>query len=318
MESGRLKRPAWREFFPERDVVSEERRLSVENNPESKLYEQLLGTAFISHPYQIYWEWQSEENNLTRSDLQHFFDTYYAPGNITVALVGDVDLSEVRRLADEYFGDIPAGPPPPPIYTREEPQQGERRVNLHYAAAPVLYIGYHKTAFDDPDEPAFQVIRRLLAEGRSSRLYRALVLAQQLCLDVGAHEFPGNSFGDEFASLFIIEAYPKEGVTTAQVEEAVYEELNRLASEPISERELKKIKNRIEAEQIWGSYTNLGLARNLAFARALARDWTFLESFTDRIRAVTVDDVRRVAARYLVPTNRTVATLITRKEGGDR
>jgi len=318
MEAGRLIHPAFREFFPERDVVSEERRQSVENSPDAKLFEQLIGTAFIAHPYQIFWEWQSEENMLTRADAQHFFDTYYIPQRISVAIVGDVTLDEVKEMAEKYFGAMPRGRDPEPIYTVEPPQPGERRVQLEFDANPMLTIAYHKTAFDDPDEPAFSVIERLLGDGRTSRLYKSLVLEKQLCLDIGVYTFPGNMMGDLHPSVFCIDAYPKEGVTTGQIETAVYEELAKLASEPVDETELTKIKNNIDADFVWGTYSNMGLAQFLARAHNLARDWRYLSTLRERLLAVTADDIMNIAAEYFTKENRTVATLIPKAKGGEQ
>ena len=318
MESDRLKKPALREFFPERDVVSEERRLSVENNSDSKLFEQLIGTAFIAHPYQIYWEWQSEENYLTRDDLMQFHRTYYVPQNISIAVVGDVKTEEVKKLAEKYFGDMPRGGDIEPIYTREPKQVGERRVDLHYEASPSIYIAYHKTPFDSPDEPVFRVIERILGEGRTSRLYKSLVLDRQLCLSIDVNAFPGAPLGDEFASVFIINAYPKEGISTTEVEEAIYEEINKLSATAIDAKELEKIKNNIDADYIWGSYSNIGLAYHLAIAHNLARDWRHLFNLRDKMMAVTPEDIIRVTGEYLTETNRTVATLIPIEKGEDR
>jgi len=318
MESDRLKKPALREFFPERNVVSEERRQSVENNSDSKLFEQLMGVAFIAHPYQIYWEWQSEENNLTRSDLMNFFHTYYIPQRMVAAVVGDVTVDQVKAMAEKYFGDIQKRPDPEPLYTREPEQQGERRVDLHYEANPAVFIAYHKTAFDSPDEPVFKVIERLLGEGRTSRLYKALVLEKQLCIDVEIDVFPGSRFGDLFAGSFNIYAYPKEGITTAQVEEAIYDELKGLATKPVDSLELTKVKNNIEADYIWSTYHNMGMASSLATAQNLARDWRYLYRLKDKLMAVTADDIRRVAGRYLIENNRTVATLIPLEKGAEQ
>jgi predicted Zn-dependent peptidase len=315
MEADRLKYPAFREFFPERDVVSEERRQSVENSSEAKLFEQLIGTAFIAHPYQIFWEWQSEENNLSRDDLQQFFDTYYIPQRMTVAVVGDVQLEKVRELATKYFGDMPAGADPEPIYTVEPEQPGERRVEVLYDANPQISIAYHKTAFDSPDEPAFNVIERLLSQGRSSRLYRALVLEKQLCLNVSAYTYPGNRLGDRFPGVFCIDAYPKEGISTSDVEKAIYEELDRLTTQPVDKTELQKIKNNIDADFIWASYSNMGLAAYLAGAQSLAYDWQYLLKYRQDLKSVTPDDIMKTAKEYFKKENRTVATLIPIQEG---
>ncbi len=317
MEADRLIHPVLREFFPERDVVSEERRLSVENNADSKLFEQLIGTAFIAHPYQIFWEWQSEENNLSRGDLEKFHWTYYTPENITVAIVGDVKLDEVKKMAEKYFGPMPVRPKPEPIYTREPEQQGERRVEQVYEANPAVFIAYHKTPFDHPDEPVFGILRRLLAEGRTSRLYKALVIDQQLCLDISVDVFPGNDLGDVHASVFNIYAYPNDGVTTVQVEQAIYAELNRLATVPVDSVELKKIKNNIEADFIWASYSNIGLAGYISEAHRLSGSWEFIDNFRNSLNSVTSEDIMRVARHYFTKENRTVATLVPKEQGGE-
>lgn len=318
MESDRLKTPVLREFFPERDVVSEERRLSVENQSDSKLFEQLIGTAFIAHPYQIFWEWQSEENNLTRDDLLRFHRTYYVPQNMSVAVVGDVTLADVKKLAEKYFGDMPKAPDPEPIYTVEPEQTGERRVDVVYDANPAVFISYHKVPYDHPDEPVFQVIERLVAQGRTSRLYKALVIDQQICMDVSVDVFPGNFLGDVGAGVFNIYAYPREGVGTETVEAAIYAELDKLKNEPVAPKELEKIKNNIDAAFIWNAYSNYGLARALAFTQTLTHDWRYLNTFRENTIAVTADDIQRVAGEYFTEQNRTVATLIPKTEGGNQ
>ncbi|HOP08143.1 MAG TPA: pitrilysin family protein [candidate division Zixibacteria bacterium] len=317
MESDRLKHLALREFFPERAVVIEERRLSVENSAEVKLFEQLIGTAFIAHPYQIFWEWPEETGALTRSDLRDFFHTYYIPQRLTAVIVGDVSLDEVKRLANQYFGDIPAGRQPEPIHTREPIQTGERRVEVEYEANPELYIGYHATAFDDPDEPAFRVMQSILADGRTSRLYKSLVLDKQLCLDVAYEVFPGAPLGDKYAPLFCLYAVPKDGITSDEVEAALYEETDRLSREPVSEHELQKIKNRLRAEEIWSAYSNLGLAMQLGSAQNLAHDYHYAERLLERMGQVTPEDIMAVASKYLTRENRTVAVLIPVSEGGE-
>ncbi|UCD95394.1 MAG: insulinase family protein [Candidatus Zixiibacteriota bacterium] len=313
MESDRLKQPAFREFFKERNIVSEERRESVENVPEAKVFEQLIGTAFMAHPYYLFWEWQSEVNSLTRNDIQEFFDTYYISRRIVISVIGDVRLDEVKNLAEKYFGPIPAGEDPEPIYTVETKQPGERRLEVIYDATPMISIAYHKTAFDAPEEPAFSVIERLLGQGRTSRLYKALVLNKQLCSRVDVYTFPGSELGDIYPGVFCIDAYPKEGVSTEEVEAAIYEELERLAATPADENELLKIKNNIDAQFVWAAYRNLGLARYLATAQNLAKDWRYLIRFRDKLKAVTAEDVMNTAGKYFTTENRTVATLIPKK-----
>ncbi len=315
MESDRLKNLALREFFPERDVVSEERRLSVENSAGAKLFEQFIGTAFIAHPYQLFWEWQSEENNLTRDDLWNFFNTYYIPSRMTAAVIGDVKLDQVKELAEKYFGGLKPAEEPEPIYTEEPPQPGERRVDVYFDAEAMVSIGYHKPAFDSPDEPVFNIIERILGEGRTSRLYKSLVLEKQIALDIDVYTFPGATLGDLHEGLFCIDAYPKEGVTMEELETAIYEELDKLGTELVSEKELQKIKNNIEASFIWASYSNLGLASYLSMAENLAGNWKFITTMQDRLNAVTSKDILNAAQKYFTEQNRTVAVLIPKEEG---
>jgi predicted Zn-dependent peptidase len=316
MESDRLKHPAFREFYTERDVVSEERRLSVENNGESKLFEQLIGTAFIAHPYSVYWEWQSEENNLKRSDLDNFFKTYYIPQRIVVSIVGDVKTAEVKKLADKYFGSMPRGVMPEPIYTVETEQPGERRVDVNFEASPTINIGYHCPAFDSPDMAAFKIIDRLLTDGRTSRLYKALVLEKQICLDISTSFFPSGDLGADFPAIFIVSGYPKEGILTADLEKAIYEEIAKLTATAVDEKELTKIKNRLDADFIWNLYSNLGMAWRLASIQNQAHDWHYLNKFRQNLNAVTAQDIMNIAQKYLTKDNRTVATLIPKPTGG--
>ncbi|MFH1517021.1 MAG: pitrilysin family protein, partial [Pseudomonadota bacterium] len=148
VEADRMTSPVLREFYAERDVVIEERRLKVDNEGETKLFEQLIATAFVAHPYQIFWEWKSEVAELTRPKLIDFYKRYYAPNRMVLSIVGDVDAQEVFRLADEKFGHIPRQPDPAPIVTVEPEQQGEKRVIQRFDAEPYLNIAYHKTSFD--------------------------------------------------------------------------------------------------------------------------------------------------------------------------
>ncbi len=316
MESDRLKHLVLREFFPERDVVSEERRLSVENNPDSKLYEQLIASAIIAHPYHVFWEWQSEENNLKRSDVETFFKTYYIPQRMTVAVVGDVKLDDVKKLAMQYFGDMPSGPQPAPIYTTEPEQPGERRIDVEFEASPMVFVAYHMVSFDSPEQATFEVASRLLGDGRTSRLYKSLVLEKQLCMDISVGAYPGSDLGDDAPGIMNVYAYPKEGVSTADVEKGIYEELEILAAAPVDEKELQKIKNRIEANFIWSFYTNLGLAGKMALAQNQVHDWRYLLKFRNNLKAVTANDIMTVAKKYFTKENRTVATLIPKQTGG--
>ena len=314
MEADRMKNPVLREFYAERNVVLEERRLKIDNEGPGKLYEQFIATAFVAHPYQLMWEWKSDQGNIKREALKQFHKQFYAPNRTVVALVGDVSFAKVKEYAERYWADIPRQVEPDPIYTVEPEQTGERRVEVHFDASASLLIGFHKGAFDDKDEAIFQVLSRLLSDGRSSRLYKTLVLNKQLCLNVSTYFYPGAEQGDLYPNLFIVEVDPKEGVTTTEVEQAVYNELNSLASKPVGKRELQKVKNNIEADFVWSFYSSVGLGRKLAQYQSTAKDWRFMLTRLDEMKAVTSEMIREVAKNYLTENNRTVATLIPIEE----
>lgn len=310
VEADRMTNPVLREFYAERDVVIEERRLKVDNEGVAKLFEQLIGTAFIAHPYQIFWEWESEVQHLTRPKLVDFYKRYYAPNRMVLAIVGDVKAEEVFTRAEEAFGKVPRQPDPNPVVTVEPPQEGERRVQQKFDAEPYLSVAYHKTAFDHPDEIVYRVLHRLLSDGRTSRLYKSMVIDQQVATNVSTYEFPGSQAGDLAPNVFVIDVEPKSPSTTLDCEKALYAELERAATVPVTAEELQKIKNRIEADFVWALYSNLGLANQLAEYEARAGDWRYLLSVRDRLRQVTAEDIMRVAKSTFTADNRTVATLV--------
>ena len=256
------------------------------------------------------WEWKSDQGNIKRSALRAFHKQYYAPNRTVVGLVGDVSFADVEHFAHTYWDAIPSQPEPDPVRTVEPKQLGERRGDVHFDASPAVSIGYHKTAFDDPDEATFMVLDRILSDGRSSRLYKSLVIDQQLCSHVATSTYPGAETGDLYPDLFIIDAYPKEGVDTKTVETAIYTELGKLAAAPVDKRELQKAINNIEADFIWDAYSNSGLAAKLAQFQSIAKDWRFMLTRMDQVRAVTPEMVQSVVKRYFTEDNRTVATLI--------
>lgn len=310
VEGDRMTNPVLREFYAERDVVIEERRLKVDNEGGAKLFEQLIGTAFIAHPYQIFWEWKSEVAHLTRPKLVDFYKRYYAPNRMVLAIVGDVKAEEVFTRANEAFGRVPRQPDPDPVVTEEPVQEGERRVVQKFDAEPYLSVAYHKTAFNDPDEIVYRVLHRLLSDGRTSRLYKSMVIDQQVATSVSTYEFPGSQSGDLDPNVFVIDVEPKSPHTTLECETALYAELEKAATVPVGADELQKIKNRIESDFIWSLYSNLGLANQIAEYEARAGDWRYLLSIRDRLAKVTAEDIMRVAKKTFTADNRTVATLV--------
>lgn len=309
VESERLRNPVFREFYTERDVVIEERRLKVDSQGPAKLFEQLIATAFVAHPYQIFWEWKSEVANLTRGEIAEFFRTYYAPNSTVLAIVGDIDVDETIEMAEKYFGDIPAQAIPRRIETVEPEQIGEKRVVVKFDAEPALNIAYHKTSYLDPDDVVFRVIERLLSTGRTSRFYKNLVEGKRLALYADVSQFPGSDAGSFDPNALIIDAAPKAPATSEELELAIYEEIEKLKTIPVDSLELEKIKNNLVSDFIWGMYNGFGLASNLAGYEAVTGDWRYIRYLQEKMAAVTADDIMRVAKKYLTKDNRTVAIL---------
>ncbi len=310
IESDRMKNLVLREFYSEKDVVMEERRLRTETSPFGLLFEQLNAAAFIAHPYgRPVIGWMSDIRNLTKEETQRYFTRYYAPNNAIIAVVGDINPQEVINLVEKYFGDIPAQPPIPEVETVEPEQKGERRVYVEYDANPMLAIAYHKPEITHPDQYVFEVIQNLLSSGRTSRLYKTLIEEKRMA--VMARSYAG---GSKYPDLFFIFVTPRFPNTPEEVEQVIYEELERLKNEPPSDWELQKIKNQLEADFIRSLESNSGLADEISYYEAIAGDWRYINTAVERIKAVTAEDVMRVAKKYFTRTNRTVAILVKKKE----
>jgi len=308
VESDRMANGVLREFYKEKNVVLEERRQRTDNSPTGRLYEAFIAAAFMAHPYGLpVIGWPSDLDALSRAETEAFFQTYYGPANVVLAVVGDFNSKEVIALVERTFGRIPARPLSPPVLTVEPPQAGERRVEVEYAAEPQLLIGFHKPAIGHPDDDVFDVIESLLSDGRTSRLYKRLVQEKQLATSVSASS---DDPGAKYPNLFVIGASPRAPHPAAEVEQALYDELDRLKKEPVAPHELEKILNQIDAAQVRALRSNSGMASRLAYFQAINGDWRETFRQRDRIAKVTADDIRRVAAHYFVKSNRTVATLV--------
>jgi len=310
IESERLKHPVFREFYTERDVVIDERRLKVDTHGGAKLFEQLIATTFVAHPYQIFWEWKSEVGNLTRDEIAGFFVGNYNPERIVLAIVGDIDVAETIEMAEKYFGAVPERELPKRIETVEPEQIGEKRVIVEFDSEPMISIAYHKTDYSNPDDVVFRVIERLLSGGRTSRLYRNLVEGKRIALYADVGQFPGGSAGSLDPNVLVIDAAPKSPATCDDVEKAIYTELDQLKSNPVDQDELQKVKNNMVSEFVWGMYDGFGLASRLADFELTVGDWRYLNYLRDKLLDVTPEDIMRVASKYFTEKNRTVAVLV--------
>lgn len=307
LEGDRMADPVFREFYTERDVVMEERRMRVESSPGGLLYEAHMAAAYRMHPYGVpVVGYMSDLENLSRRDVAEYFRRFYGPNNAVVGIVGDVNPDRVEAWAHRYLGPVPRGEEPPPVLAREPPQRGERRVEVVWDAEPALRIGWHVPDTFHDDAPALAILASLLTGGRTSRLYKRLILDDRLAAGVSAALGPG----DRFPQLFQLDMTPLAPHTTADVEAAVYAELERLATEGPGEDEVVRVRNQIAAGNVRRLQSNLGLAFQLVESASLFGDWRTTFRLSQRLHDVTPEDVRRVVARYFTAENRTVATLV--------
>lgn len=309
MESDRFLNPVLREFYKERDVVMEERRLRTESQPVGRLGEEFLAVAYKAHPYgEPAVGHMSDLKTLTRIEAQAFFNKYYGPSNLTIALVGDVNPNRVEELAQAYFGRIPYRPQPDPVETVEPPQLGERRVVVEDPAQPIVMIGYHKPSINHPDNAVFDAITDIMGIGRTSRLYKSLVKEKKIAMyATGFQGRPGN----RYPGLFVFYAVPARNHTNEECEEVLYAEIKRLKNEPVSDKELEKAKTRARAGLIRRLSSNSGLARHLTFYETITGNWQNIFKQLDQIEQVTAADILRVARTYFTTKNRTIGMIKT-------
>ena len=309
LESERFLHPVMREFYKERNVVIEERRMRTDSNPVGRLIEQFTTAAFQAHPYhRPTIGWMADLNSFSATDAQHFFDEYYIPPNMVVAVVGDIKASAALPIIEKYFGRIPSRPQPDERTTTEPPQNAERRVILQDRAQPLYLEGYHRPDYRDKDNNVYDAIADLMSNGRTSRLYRALVRDKKIAAySAGFSGLPGI----KYPHLFAFYAFPLPSHTTDEVAAAIHVEIERLKNEDITDEELKMIRTRAKANLLRGLDDNEGLASNLALFETRYGDWRELFHQVENLDKVSKADIRRVANKTFVSTNRTVGIIET-------
>lgn len=318
LESQRFIQPVFREFYKERDVVMEEYRMRVESEPQGKLMQAFLATAFSAFPYRVMGSgWPSDVAHLRRADAWSFFHKYYVPGNITMGIAGDVNPAEARRLAEKYFGPMQARPLPPLLHTQEPPQEGPKRVEIESPSQPLLFVGYKRPDELSKDDPVLDVISGILSSGRTGLLYKELVRDKQIALEAEADDtFPDG----KYPNLFLFFLAPARGHGTAENEKALDELLDKFKSQKVDAVTLARVKTKTRAGLIRRLASNPGMAGLLAAYYANYGDWRKLFTSLNDLDRVTADDVQRVAKKYFVPEKRTVAYLIppAQTAGGGR
>ncbi|WP_242026284.1 pitrilysin family protein [Limnothrix sp. FACHB-881] len=308
LESERFLDPVFREFYKEQDVILEERRMRTDNSPIGKAVEVFLESAFKVHPYhRPVIGYDEDIRNLTRLDVRRFYEAHYPPNNLTAVVVGDVVPTEVKRLAEIYFGRFQRRPLPNLPIPVEPRQTATRSVNLQLESQPWYLEGYHAPAKTDPDYVVYEAIASLLSDGRTSRLYQSVVQEKQLALSIaGLYGFPG----DRYPTLMLFYALSAPDHSVDEIAVELHRQLDRLKNEPVSEAELERVKTQARANQLRAIDSNSTMAALLAEYQAKTGNWRNLFAELDRIGSISPADVQRVARKTFTPENRTVLKLL--------
>jgi predicted Zn-dependent peptidase len=309
MESSRLADTVPREFYKERDVVMEERRLRIDSDPVGRLEEQFLAAAYVAHPYgRPDIGWPSEVSQITATEAMAFHKKYYVGANIVVAVVGDIDEKTALPMLEKYFGRVPGGPKPEDLTTVEPAQYAEKSVVIREQTQPFYLEGYHRPGYRDPDDAVYDAISDVLSNGRVSRLYRSLVEQQQIATEAeGFSGFPG----DKYPNLFAFYAVPAPGHTPAEMRVAIEKEIEKLKTADVTDAELAMYKTRTRADLLRGLADNQGLANALTDYQTRYGDWRELFLELDKVDKVSKADIRRVANKVFIASNRTTAEIDT-------
>jgi predicted Zn-dependent peptidase len=309
LESSRFLHPVMREFYKERDVVQEERRMRVDSQPVSRMVEQFTSMAFPANPYGTPGVgWPADLNTFSATDAMAFFQRYYVPSNMVIALVGDLKPEEVFPVIEKYFGRLPTEPKPDTNVTTAPPQNSVREIVVHDRAQPFYVEGYHRPDYLDPDDVVYDAITDILSNGRVSRMYRSLVVEKHIAAAAaGFSGFPGT----KYPHLFAFYAVPTPTHTPQELQQAIHEEIEKLKTTEVTDEELARFKTRAKADIIRSLGSNRGMAEQLAIYQTRFGDWRELFRQLDRYDKITKADIMRVANKTFVESNRTVAILET-------
>ncbi len=306
MESERLLQPVMRQFYQERDVVLEERRMRYEDDPGGKLYEMLLGVAYQRHPYRApVIGYERDIRSLTARQLEVFRRRYYVPSNIVVSLVGRVDPERDIKIVEEYFGSLPRGEDVVRDIPEEGSQEGQRRVDLATKASPEVIVAYRKPNYPDPDDPPISVMAEILAGGRTSPLYTEIVKRKQIAASISHDEGPGVAYPNLLMFAATVKA-PHAPEALLHAFDVVIERFKRQG--PTAEQ-LEIAKRSIGMEYLGHLSSNQSLALDFATSQLAYGTWKASVEWYDKMMQVTLDDVARVSKQYLLPSQRTIATI---------
>lgn len=305
MESQRLFNPVFRQFYLEREVVQEERRIRTDDNPDGKLAEEVVLAAYSGHPYRMpLVGWPSDLKQLTTTMMEEFYRKYYRPDNIVLTLVGDVDSATAKPLLNKYFGRLPvAKDARPAVATVEMEHFGERDITVEFDAEPAFFLSFPKPAYPDPDSVFFTLLAEVLADGRSSIFYRELVLQKKLASYVNVYDIPGALY----PSLFSVYAKPQQGVSNQRLKDEVQLILERVKTEGVSEAQLRAAKRKVKVWFYQSLSSNGGISDMIGLPELLWNDWSISLDTHAQLEKATVSDLQRIAQRYLVKNKQTFA-----------
>lgn len=306
IESDRFKNPVLREFYMERAVVTEEKRMG-DSSPSKVLWEALFSTAFVAHPYKNPTiGWSDDLKKYSATDAKNFFAKFYAPNNATLAIVGDINPIEVIKLAKKYFNSWKRKDIPSTDYTKEPKQRAEKRIDVFFKAQPMFRMGFHNDGDDSKDMPALIVLSEVLSGGKTGRFYKTIVEGRKIALYAGSyHSTPGN----RYPSLFIIAAAPKKPHTLEAVETAIMEEIEKVKKEAPTKWEMDRIINNYEAELIKQLESNSGMAQNLSSSQQILGNWKDDWIVLEKIKKLKPEDISKAARKYLIKENKTIVFL---------
>jgi predicted Zn-dependent peptidase len=291
----------------ERNVVINERLWRYDNSPFGAIYEALFNNAYVAHPYR--WlpiGFRSDIDAITLEDCLEYYRIHYAPNNSFLVIAGDFDPQAAMKLVKKHYGPLKSEKEPPEVTTVEPEQKGEKRIDYYKVAQlPAVIAGYKIAAGNDPDIIPLRIAGKVLFDGESSRLHHRLVYLDQKALFV-----QGDAMVSEDPGLFYVAAQAVPGADMAYIEKAIYEEIDRLKKEPISQKELQKAKNQMEAEFVGGLQSNEDRASQVGSFEIDTADFNNIYSYPDKIQAVTAEDVMRVVGKFMTDRSRTVVNLI--------
>ncbi|MEM9264931.1 MAG: pitrilysin family protein [Cyanobacteria bacterium P01_F01_bin.13] len=309
LESERFIDPVFREFYKEKEVILEERRMRVDNSPIGQIVERFLEVAFEQHPYRRpVIGYQEDLHTATREDITQFFDAYYGPSNLIAAVVGDVDPENVKTLATAYFGRIQSRSLPPEVTVEEPAQTESRSFELVLPSQPWYLEGFHRPGINHPDHVVYSMIESILVGGRTSRMYQDMVEQSQVALNIGsANGFPG----DRYDNILLLYGLTAPGHTVDEMAERMDALLTQLQKEPVTPEELERVKTQARASLLRSLDSNSGMASLLTEYEAKTDAWSNVFEELKAIEAVSAEDVQRVAQSTFIPSNRTVGKLLS-------